>query len=91
MKKLAAISLMITMLAAALLVNARPPSRYSRPANHRSTIADFTLTGASAQPTRFLRFMARTARSDLPRHSLPCLKRLQQRMEKLAQDFKPAA
>ena len=90
MKKLAAISLMITMLAVALLVNARPlVADIPAPPIIGSTIADFFLPDASGTPRRLdsLRGSKGTVLIFIATQC-PVSNGYNERMEKLAQDFK---
>ncbi len=90
MKKLAAISLLIAMLAIALLVNARPlVADIPAPPIIGSTIADFTLPDASgaAHTLASLRGSKGTVLIFIATQC-PVSNGYNERMEKLAQDFK---
>jgi peroxiredoxin len=90
MKKLAAISLLIAMLAIALLVNARPlVGDIPAPPIIGSTIADFTLPDASgaAHTLASLRGGKGTVLIFIATQC-PVSNGYNERMEKLAQDFK---
>ena len=90
MKKLAAISLLIAMLAIALLVNARPLlADIPAPPIIGSTIADFTLPDASgaAHTLASLRGSKGTVLIFIATQC-PVSNGYNERMEKLAQDFK---
>jgi len=90
MKKLAAVSLMITMLAVALLVNARPlVADIPAPPIIGSTIADFTLSDASgaAHTLASLHGKKGTVLIFIATQC-PVSNGYNERMEKLAQDFK---
>ena len=90
MKKLAAISLLIAMLAIALLVNARPlVTDIPAPPIIGSTIADFTLPDASgaAHTLASLRGSKGTVLIFIATQC-PVSNGYNERMEKLAQDFK---
>lgn len=90
MKKLAAISLLIAMLAIAVLVNARPPvADIPAPPIIGSTIADFTLPDASgaAHTLASLRGSKGTVLIFIATQC-PVSNGYNERMEKLAQDFK---
>jgi len=90
MKKLAAISLLIAMLAIALLVNARPLlADIPAPPIIGSTIADFTLPDASgaAHTLTSLRGSKGTVLIFIATQC-PVSNGYNERMEKLAQDFK---
>lgn len=90
MKKLAAISLLIAMLAIALLVNARPlVADIPAPPIIGSTIADFTLPDASgaAHALASLRGSKGTVLIFIATQC-PVSNGYNERMEKLAQDFK---
>jgi len=90
MKKLAAISLMLTMLAVALLVNARPlVADIPAPPIIGSTIADFTLPDASGTPRRLDSFRGSKGTVLIfIATQCPVSNGYNERMEKLAQDFK---
>ena len=90
MKKLAAVSLMITMLAVALLVNARPlVADIPTPPIIGSTIADFTLPepGGTAHTLASLHGKNGTVLIFIATQC-PVSNGYNERMEKLAQDFK---
>jgi peroxiredoxin len=90
MKKLAAVSLMVTMFAVALLVNARPlVADIPAPPIIGSTIADFTLPDASgaAHTLASLRGSKGTVLIFIATQC-PVSNGYNERMEKLAQDFK---
>ena len=90
MKKLAAISLLIAMLAIAILVNARPPvADIPAPPIIGSTIADFTLPDASgaAHTLASIRGSKGTVLIFIATQC-PVSNGYNERMEKLAQDFK---
>lgn len=90
MKKLAAISLLIAMLAIALLVNARPlVADIPAPPIIGSTIADFTLPDASgaAHTLASLRGSKGTVLIFIATQC-PVSNGYNERMEKLAQDFR---
>ena len=90
MKKLAAVSLMVTMLAVALLVNARPVvADIPAPPIIGSTIADFTLPDASGTPRRLDSFRGSKGTVLIfIGTQCPVSNGYNERMEKLAQDFK---
>ena len=90
MKKLAAISLLIAMLAIALLVNARPTvADIPAPPIIGSTIADFTLpdAGGASHTLASLRGSKGTVLIFIATQC-PVSNGYNERMEKLAQDFK---
>ena len=90
MQKLAAVSLMIAMLAVALLVNARPlVADIPAPPIIGSTIADFTLPDTSGTPRRLdsIRGSKGTVLIFIATQC-PVSNGYNERMEKLAQDFK---
>jgi peroxiredoxin len=90
MKKLAAISLMLAMFAVALLVNARPiVADIPAPPIIGSTIADFTLpdAGGSAHTLASLRGKNGTVLIFIATQC-PVSNGYNERMEKLAQDYK---
>ena len=90
MKKLAAISLLIAMLAIAVLVNARPPvADIPAPPIIGSTIADFTLPDASgaAHTLASIRGSKGTVLIFIATQC-PVSNGYNERMEKLAQDFR---
>jgi len=90
MKKLAAISLLITLLAVALLVNARTPvADIPAPPIIGATIADFTLpdAGGASHTLASLRGSKGTVLIFIATQC-PVSNGYNERMEKLAQDFK---
>jgi len=90
MKKLVAVSLIVTMFAVALLVNARPPvADIPAPPIIGSTIADFTLPDASgaAHTLASLHGSKGTVLIFIATQC-PVSNGYNERMEKLAQDFK---
>ena len=90
MKKLAAISLMITMLAVALLVNARPiVADIPAPPIIGATIADFTLPDASGTAHTLASLHGKNGTVLIfIATQCPVSNGYNERMEKLAQDFK---
>ena len=90
MKKLAAVSLLITMLAVALLVNARAVvADIPAPPIIGSTIADFTLPDASGTPRRLDSIRGKNGTVLIfIATQCPVSNGYNERMEKLAQDFK---
>jgi len=90
MKKLAAVSLMIAMLAVALLVNARPlVADTPAPPIIGSTIADFTLPDASGTAHTLASLHGKNGTVLIfIATQCPVSNGYNERMEKLAQDFK---
>ena len=90
MKKLAAVSLMVTMLAVAVLVNARPlVADIPAPPIIGSTIADFTLPDASGAAHTLASLHGKNGTVLIfIATQCPVSNGYNERMEKLAQDFK---
>ena len=90
MKKLAAVSLLVTMLTVALMVNARPlVADIPAPPIIGSTIADFTLTDASGAAHTLASLHGKNGTVLIfIATQCPVSNGYNERMEKLAQDFK---